>query len=38
VKRVFDFRSGAELLALRPDDQPDQAAQIIELIKPRAFH
>jgi error-prone DNA polymerase len=38
VKRVFDFRLGAELLALRPDDQPDQPAQIIELIKPRAFH
>jgi len=38
VKRVFDFRSGARLLPLRTGDQPEKAAQIIELIKPRAFH
>jgi error-prone DNA polymerase len=38
VKRVFDFRTGAELLPLRADDQPQKPAQVIELIKPRAFH
>ena len=38
VKRVFDYRSGAELLSMRDADQPQHPAQIIELVKPRAFH
>ena len=38
VKRVFDFRSGAELLSMRHEDQAQKTTAIIELIKPRAFH
>jgi len=38
VKRVFDFRSGAELLSIRHEEQAEQPAAIIELTKPRAFH
>jgi len=38
VKRVFDFRSGAELLSMRHDEQTETPAAVIELIKPRAFH
>ena len=38
VKRVFDFRSGAELLSMRHEDQTQKTTAIIELIKPRAFH
>ena len=38
VKRVFDFRSGAELLSMRHDEQSENPAAVIELIKPRAFH
>ena len=38
VKRVFDFRSGAELLSIRHEEQTEQSSAIIELIKPRAFH
>ncbi len=38
VKRVFDFRQGAELLTLRAQPQSEKTAAIIELIKPRAFH
>ena len=38
VKRVFDFRAGAELLSMRHDEQTEQPSASIELIKPRAFH
>jgi error-prone DNA polymerase len=38
VKRVFDFRAGAELLSMRHDEQVENPAAVIELIKPRAFH
>ena len=38
VKRVFDFRSGAELLPMRHEEQTEAQATVIELIKPRAFH
>ena len=38
VKRVFDFRVGAELLPMRHEAQAEQSSAIIELIKPRAFH
>jgi error-prone DNA polymerase len=38
VKRVFDFRSGAELLPMRHEEQTETPAAVIELIKPRAFH
>jgi error-prone DNA polymerase len=38
VKRVFDFRRGAELLSMRHEQQTEQPSALIELIKPRAFH
>ena len=38
VKRVFDYQSGANLLSLRREDQPETVEVIGELIKPRAFH
>jgi error-prone DNA polymerase len=38
VKRVFDFKSGANLLSLRREDNPGAAEVSVELIKPRAFH
>jgi error-prone DNA polymerase len=38
VKRVFDFKSGADLLSLRNEEPASKPEAAIELIKPRAFH
>ena len=38
VKRVFDFKSGADLLTLRQHNQAIENEIAVELIKPRAFH
>ena len=38
VKRVFDFKAGADLLSLRQEEPATSPEAAIELIKPRAFH
>ena len=38
VKRVFDFKAGADLLSIRRDEPERKPEAAIELVKPRAFH
>jgi error-prone DNA polymerase len=38
VKRVFDFKSGADLLSLQQQEPESKPEAAIELVKPRAFH
>ncbi|MDH3534609.1 MAG: error-prone DNA polymerase [Gammaproteobacteria bacterium] len=38
IKRVFDARPGADLLALRRESQAAAPETVLQLIKPRAFH
>ncbi|MCP4766719.1 MAG: DNA polymerase III subunit alpha [Gammaproteobacteria bacterium] len=38
VKRVFDFKAGADLLSLRQEEPETSPEAAVELIIPRAFH
>jgi len=38
VKRVFDFKAGADLISLRQQEPESKPETAIELVKPRAFH
>ena len=37
VKRVFDFKTGADLLSLQRREPFDESGAVTELVKPRAF-